>query len=47
LIEAIVERRRFDPESGLRNTVKMTVKQLGIDCDKIRFNPETEEFTPF
>ena len=44
LLEAIVERKRYDPATGLRNTLQNTVQQLGIDSEKIKFNPETEEF---
>ena len=47
LIEAIVQRRPYDPETGLKNTVANTVKSLGIDADNIRFNKETEEFEKF
>ncbi len=47
LIEAIVARRIYDPETGMRNTVAITVKQLGIDADKIKFNIATEEFENF
>jgi hypothetical protein len=44
LIYAIVQRKRYDPETGLVNTVAITVKKLGIDCEKIKFNKETEDF---
>lgn len=44
LIEAIVERKRYDPNTGLRNTLQNTVQQLSIDGEKIKFNTETEDF---
>jgi hypothetical protein len=42
-----VQRRPYDPETGLKNTVATTVKSLGIDADNIKFNKETEEFDKF
>lgn len=47
LIEAIVQRRPYDPDTGLRNTLTNTVKSLGIDTESIKFNQETGEFDSF
>ena len=35
----------YDPETGKRNTLENTVRQLGIDAVKIKF--ENEEFVKF
>ena len=47
LIQELVSRQPYDQETGLQNTLASTVKKLGIDTEKIRFNLKDEEFTDF
>ena len=47
LLEAIVDKRKFDPMTGARTSVKGVVEQLRIDPEKVKFNMESEEFTCF
>lgn len=47
LIEAIVQKRPYDPETGLKTTIASTVKSLGIDAENIKFNKESGDFDRF
>ena len=37
LIEEILTRKPFDPETGKKNYLEDVIRSLGIDPDKIRF----------
>ena len=47
LIQEIVSRQPYDQYTGTSNTLASTVKKLGIDAEKIKFDFKNEEFTDF
>ena len=47
LIQEVVSRQPYDQETGRSNTLACTVKKLGIDAEKIKFDSKNEEFTDF
>ena len=47
MIEELVSRQPYDQETGAMNSLKLTIKKLGIDAEKIRFNFKDEVFTDF
>ena len=47
LIQEIVSRTPYDQESGMMNSLALTIKKLGIDSDQIKFSFSTEDFTDF
>jgi len=43
----MVIRQPFDPNTGQKNDLLRMVNKLGIDKEKIKFDPVEEEFQPF
>ena len=37
----------YDPETGNQNTLALTVKKLGIDSEKIKFDFNEQQFNDF
>jgi hypothetical protein len=47
LLSEIVARQPYNPYTGEANTLTSTIKQLGIDAEKIKFSAEDEDFVKF
>lgn len=47
LLHEVIARQPFNQYTGEQNTLSSTIKQLGIDAEKIKFSFEEEDFKKF